>query len=639
MKNLKEILSKPFIVKTSIDKFYKLIKIFSKNEMKQLKCYLRSQYFIKDKLTYKLFKVLKKEKLQSDFDITLLDKLCEELNSKIKGLKIDRESIIEQTEKLNSFILDFMVVEELFDTKNLNKDNHYSKKSIQFASLQYNVLLKKKLLDQLENQLEKDRKVLKEQRSNKRMSLDYFQLQYLIEITTIKILSKKNEEFPTDFSFKDAITSLDFSYLLKKSDLGLRICNLDREANDPNVLHMAKSLQKTNSLINFYRKESGFYLAKINELIIFLFNKNVSANRKSWYYKRLVNILIDNQDKLIDEDIRTFIITAVNFCHIYSLSAQTSFKDLFELYRIIDSRNLMRYNKDTAHLVIKDFVLIACKANQFRWASKVLSDNINFVNKNHRNEVEQFNTFVIHFYKDKIGKQRKEIIESKFKVSNFSLRYKIGWLMITLKGRYETDENKTTKLFREFKRFINKKTEDELPANKKESYLNFIEILIKIYKIKNSRNDSEYNLASIKEELINQMVNADKFWLIEKIMDLEIVEIKIFHENNIAFEKVENLLNFFENHTYKIENRNDKLLDLLKAKRYVHFYQTLIDFYNYAEDFPNSSPIERMRDYEFIRNKLSRRTVIVEKDWLIQQLDRLKRDLDNMSNWDVQSKN
>jgi len=70
----------------------------------------------------------------------------------------------------------------------------------------------------------------------------------------------------------------------------------------------------------------------------------------------------------------------------------------------------------------------------------------------------------------------------------------------------------TEKFFREDK---------SLPVIDKKGYINFIKILIKIYRLRHNVNATKAKLVSIKEELNDQKVNCDKRWLLEKIQELE----------------------------------------------------------------------------------------------------------------------
>jgi len=242
---------------------------------------------------------------------------------------------------------------------------------------------------------------------------------------------------------------------------------------------------------------------------------NLMQQQSEATYRHLLDLL-DNYAALIPEkDLNGFYIVATNFCVRQIKKGLFSFEDMFDLYKVMDEKNLLVEGDFIPVNKLKNTITAACRIYNFEWAEKAIEKYHDFIRKSVRESVYHFNLGVISFYKN----DYKQALHHFVRVENVNLNYDIDSRMTMMKSHYEIDkeyDERTLQIFRSTERFFN--ANQSLSTIDKKAYKNFIRTLINVYRIRHRA--TKMTLESIQEKLNRQEVNSDKKWLEEKIAEL-----------------------------------------------------------------------------------------------------------------------
>lgn len=306
----------------------------------------------------------------------------------------------------------------------------------------------------------------------------------------------------------------------------LKICNMLIFALNQLSLHLVEISISEKTLfyrVNFAHINSINSILKLPELkshpLIKVYRAVVllMEEKSEHAFLKLVGSLDKHSEEIPSHSLVNFYNSLLNFCILQIRNKKINFKKYqFELYKIMDSKNLLLWQGKLSAGSLRNIIIHSCRTNEFDWAIKVLNKYIGYIRKEIRKDVKAFNLATIAYFK----KDYQIAIDCLFPLPYISLSYDINRRIIMFKCYFEIDEYylipRETQ-FRSFEKYI--MSNKAITKSNKKSYKNFIRILINLYRVKHK--EGKMTIDRIKEKLAAQQINSNKDWLLEKIGALE----------------------------------------------------------------------------------------------------------------------
>ena len=255
--------------------------------------------------------------------------------------------------------------------------------------------------------------------------------------------------------------------------------------------------------------------------LIILYRANVAlmeATSDNTYFN-LLNLLTQYESSVPVSVLKDFYATAVNHCAAQiRLGKPDYIKNVFDLYKKMDAKNLLIDNGFISKSNLKNIVTSACRAQEFVWAEKAVERYRPYLRRSIKDSVCYFNLGVIAFHQKDYEAAHDKFIQ----VDRIDKIHDINIRGLILKCLYEKEKEysePTMQAFRSAHKYF--KGDKSLAAKIRTGYTNFIQILMNLYRLRHNVNATKANAERIKEKLAQQKVNSDKRWLLEKIEELE----------------------------------------------------------------------------------------------------------------------
>jgi len=272
------------------------------------------------------------------------------------------------------------------------------------------------------------------------------------------------------------------------------------EENILNYYHRTGSIIKKNNLPDLIHNiDINFLLNKLDIQITALTLKMASQEecQNSSSIKELTALM--NLPQYVEHPLLVLYRTSIR---LIELNDDKSYAFLLDL--------LEQYSKTTFSDVLRTFYAVAVNY----CVSKMWTDKLAYTQK-------MFDLFNIMHHKNLLIDGGFIPVGRRFiQVGKVNTVYDINTRVLILKclyGKEKTYNEYTVTAFRSIEKFF--KTNKELPTENKKGYINFIRILINLYRIR--YNEGKRTLEWLKEKLGQQQVISDKPWLLEKITELE----------------------------------------------------------------------------------------------------------------------
>ena len=477
-----------------------LLKTFSKKEIADLIHFVSCPCFNEDESMVGLLKSLRRYALNAkEFDAEVQYTVYEKTfaNKSVSQYTLSNN----QRSFLNAKMNVLMRLAEQFLAIQALKTNVSYK-----CELLYDTLLKRQQYWLLNRHLTKHKKELSQQ---KEKDTAYYAHQAKVEKVNFNYLHYSGQLIQED-NLPDLIFSTDLHYLLDK--LELQITALSMQYLPGKKEYDLSSMKATTSLLNL-PQYAGHPL-----IILYRANIVLMETESEEAYADLL-LLVEQYESLVPITIlKNFYTTAINYC-----VAQIHFgvldyvKNMFNLYKLMDSKNLLIDNGFISANDLKNIVTAACRVEEFVWAEEAIERYRSYLRKPIRDSVCHFNLGVIAFHR-----QDYEAAHNKFiQVDKIDRIYDINIRILILKCLYEKEKEysePTMQAFRSAHKYF--KDNQSLSAENKRPFINFIQILIKLYRLRHNINAAKADTERIKEKLEQQKVNSDKRWLLQKIEEL-----------------------------------------------------------------------------------------------------------------------
>lgn len=518
---------------TGYPEFLTLAKSFSTEEMKAFLRFVKSPYFNTDEKLVTLTAYIKDNffhKKNKKFDDKVRMKIYKLLfiDEIIKGNLMPK-----QRNKLNKkFSLLSDSVELFFINESLKK-NH----SRRFIPL-YNQLIKRKLSDYFHKTEKSHRKILE---GIKEVDSDYYMKKYQLEWNKSDHLFKNEMNVMLkDDNLGEVAEAFDIYYITNRIKIQLTCIALmgitkksyDFEAME-SILELSKLPEYRNlPLVAVYRAAYEMEINRLRSVDKETLEEKIQGCFKASMegFSSLVALLNEYDEKLshgVKLDCYTL---ATNFCtHQVKFNNLNYSEEVFKLFERIESKGYLLTDDGKIRLgKLNNVIIAACHNKRFDWAKTVLLKYKDCLEETSQSEnIYNFNLGQIAFYEKRYEDADSSFSKVELKPADFT--YFITCKVLLLKCLYELDNPirnvekvkhiSVESVFKAAKEFI--RSNKLLSDIDKESYTNFILILINLYRSRHDVNRTKAKVNRIKEILEQQTVNADKKWLIEKIAELE----------------------------------------------------------------------------------------------------------------------
>jgi len=482
-----------------------LLKTFSKNELEGLEKLLSCEYFNTDDKVRKLLKTLNKyiflrsgEYYNNEMQCIIYKEVFEHLPAPKGALKKNEHDWLNK--KLNKL----MPLAELFlSIQNLKKSDRHK------CDLLYPELLARKQYQSFNNRhITKDKKELKKQ---VRKGKAYYAQQYKIENAVFNYLHQSGKLIKDEEpNFAELVYNLDMYYILNKLDLYITMLSIryvpGSEEYDTESMKATMPLElpqyAENPLIILYRAHIALEETASEEAYNILRNELEE-------YKSVVPV----------DALKGFYTTLINYCVSQIKRGELDYnRKIFELFKVMDKEELLVDKGVIPAVKLKNLVTVSCQVGEYEWAIDAIERYRPYIRQEIRDSICYYNLGVVAFYQ-----KDYETAHSLFvKVGKVNKVYNINVRVMILKCLYEKEKDYNDYTMQAFRSILKFFEEDKsLPADDKKGYINFIKILIHLYRTRHNINASKADIERIKEKLDAQKVNSDKRWLSEKIKELE----------------------------------------------------------------------------------------------------------------------
>jgi len=482
----------------------RLLMTFSNKEVDGLEKILSCEYFNTDRWIKKLLKVLKKYVLKSGvFDD---DMQCIVYREVFDHLPVPKDTLSKNERNwLNQKLNGLMRLAELFLSVQQIKNNDDHK-----CELLYPELLAREQYQSFERYIRKD-KILLDKQSEK--GARYYSQKYKIEKVISNYIHLGSKTFSKENNLQNLMQNLDMSYALDK--LEIQTAALSTKYRSSKTEHDFSSMEAINPLLDLpqYAEDSIIKLYRANI--------NLMQTTSEAEYANLLNLLDSSESIVPNGLLRTFYTAATNYCVGQIKKGKLEYnEEMFRLFKKMDEKKLLIDRGIIRPIKLKNLVTIGCRVEKYDWAKNAVERYRPYISKEIREDVYHFNLGTIAFHQKDYEAAHNEYI----KVNKVNKTYDTNARIAILKCLYETETDPMSydymmKNFRSTKIFF--KENKSLPTKDKRGYINFIEILVKIYRLRHNVNATKANIERIREGLNAQKLNSDKRWLLEKIKELE----------------------------------------------------------------------------------------------------------------------
>ncbi len=244
------------------------------------------------------------------------------------------------------------------------------------------------------------------------------------------------------------------------------------------------------------------------------------------HYEALV-ILLNQYDQEFTDDLKLqFYTLATNFCsHQIKLKNNAFLQKGFKLYRQLDNKGLMSVKGRLRAPRLIQAITLACRTANYQWAETMLDKYFEQIDSRIRDGVSGFIKGQIAFYKGNLELADQFFMETE--QLPFHIAYSLNSKLFRLKCIYESNKYLFEAASARFKSEINNRKNNKFLSKKdKESHINFIKILIDLYKTRELTRLEVKSKIIARVQKIEEKLNAFNFvtdiqWLERKMEELK----------------------------------------------------------------------------------------------------------------------
>jgi len=475
-----------------------LLTTFSKKELAHLNDLVNCRYFNTDKHVIKLLDVLTKSVLNKrifteEVECNVYQKVFDDLPAPKHVLDKKQKGTLNV--KLNILIR----LAEQFLACEVLKNDEASK-----SELLYTQLLERKQLTLFNRHINKNKKRLNNLPTK---SIQQYEQIYKIETNIFTALYRDGQLLVKD-NLSEVNRSLDIYYLLNKLNLHASAVSLLRVSGKKE--YDFSSMEAVNKLLDIseYAEHPLVVLSQTNIELL--------KNQDSEVYDRLLMLLDRYAEAVPTHLLRNYYSAAISYCAAMAWADRLGYAEkMFDLFTIMHNKNLLIEDNFIYVGKLKNMTTVGCQLSKFEWVEHIIEYYRPFIREEVRDSVCHFLYGTVAFYQKDYETAHDRFIQ----VDKINSTYDVNTRVIILKCLYEKEKEYneyTMTAFRSIESFF--KLNKQLSQKNKKGYINFIKMLMALYRIR--YHEGSRTLEWVEQQLEQQTLNSNKPWLLEKIKEL-----------------------------------------------------------------------------------------------------------------------
>lgn len=485
---------------------FQLLKTFTEKELINFEKLLSSGYLSANENLTKLLKILKKLALHHE---SFTPAIQHDVYKPLYSSENTGEALNEPQRKRLSRVMNELLnaAEKFLMFEDLKATDEFDAMMLYPKLVDRNqLILYTKRIKAAEKKLSKETK----------QGIEYHEQCYYIQREKARLFYLNNDLEKED-NFDKLQYHFDTKYLLEKLNFHLVKVNTQKIFT-----------RKKFDLSPFRALQGFFNLPKYiaNPLIsLSLLNIDLVEKEDDNTFKALLNKISIEANSVPPSFLKSFYSTLTNYCIWQEAKGRLEFTNhLFKIYNSMHIHNLFIMDDAINIFLLKNMIANACRIKAFDWAKDKLSYYKDYVPKDIRNDVFNYNSGIIAFN----AYNYSDALNLLVKVRKIDHTHDLGLRVVQLQCYYETDinyEQETQQLINSFEAHL--RVNNKMLLKRKTAYLNFITIFKKLYKFKDiPGNRSRLNiiiktLPKIKDNLLQYDLIREKKWLLNKIEELE----------------------------------------------------------------------------------------------------------------------
>jgi hypothetical protein len=314
--------------------------------------------------------------------------------------------------------------------------------------------------------------------------------------------------------------------------------------NDMSLLEISDSLMKsflisilnsythiTNSNMKLYDDKYRPYLnegfeafadreaVNLKELAYFNYYYNafkLSKTEDEKYFYELKKLLQD-PGSLTKREIRDIFSNLTNFCyHMMNKGVMKFRKEQFLLHKEqIATGRYKADNKNLSHIKYMSVVITGIDAGEIEWIEGFIEKYKAELDDSNRENTYNFCTALIYYHKKNFGSS----LEWAAKVKTDDLSYKHQLKSLYLKVYFDmNDVESFYSHVDSYRHFLS--NQKSIPADTRNAIGNYLNFTKKLFDIKNAQQETGFELAKLKEKILETALMINKPWLLDKIDEI-----------------------------------------------------------------------------------------------------------------------
>ncbi len=277
-----------------------------------------------------------------------------------------------------------------------------------------------------------------------------------------------------------------------------------------------KNLKEREELERFIDVEAK----QLNDILYIRYYYNMYKlvkKKKKKFYNELRDILRNKYEELNDIDKRNIFTALTNYCYYAANKGETDLnRDHFELYKEHIERGYYAMGRYMTNITYFNTVVTGLEVNEFKWVDNFIEKYISELEEPMQKNAYSFCRALFFYH----SKEYEKALEMAAGIISDEMTYKHQLKSLYLKIYYEMNEAEPFYSHIDgYKHFIN--SERYVTAPTKPVFLNYINFAKRLFDIKNSIEDKDFNVIKLQKEVLNEKAMINKPWLLKKIDEIE----------------------------------------------------------------------------------------------------------------------
>lgn len=479
-------------------KLFKILSTFTVEELKQLGLYINSPYFNKNTKIIQLFEILE-EKYIAFATKKITDKelitFLEEDN--LKSLILPQKKNVD-FRVLMSFLT--KLIENYLVQIQFEKNEH----------LQQRLLLNAFSNRRMSNLFEREYNQVAKENNHTLHDIDFFYHQFQLEDIYFQYkLMQGQSDNTVHKNLSNLLEFLDIYFVTSK----LRYANAvkGREA----IFGEKYNVRLFEEVLTII-EEKNEWLNTIPLIRCYFYSYQMSHSTQQnneKYFHLLKDTIIESTAQISPDEARQVYNTLINFCTKNIKKGKTEYlQHLFLFYKQIIQQGYIYVEGYIGPNHYKNAVIAGLRLNEIQWTEQFIENQKQKLEPKFRESVYHYCAATLHFTTQNYGKALTHLLDFKHTDTFDQLNHKA----LIVKTYYELKYFEAVKSAIDTFRVFLLNNQNALSKNNYDSYRNFVNIMLKFYRIKTG---GQKALGAIQKDIENTENLIERQWLMQKTQE------------------------------------------------------------------------------------------------------------------------